>query len=45
MQYSGSNRDVPAIKWGVEHEQETREAYANIMAVKHATFKVNPAGL
>ena len=45
MQYSGSNRDVPAIKWGIEHEQEAREAYANIMAVKHATFKVNPAGL
>ncbi|KAL5508851.1 hypothetical protein EMCRGX_G004107, partial [Ephydatia muelleri] len=45
MQYSGSNRDVPVIKWGIEHEQEAREAYANIMAVKHATFKVNPAGL
>ena len=45
MQYSGSNRDVPAIKWGIEHEQEAHEAYANIMAVKHATFKVNPAGL
>ncbi|KAL5471620.1 hypothetical protein EMCRGX_G029757 [Ephydatia muelleri] len=26
-------------------KQEAREAYANIMAVKHATFKVNPAGL
>eukprot|EP00731_Ephydatia_muelleri_P021810 Em0014g401a len=38
MQYSGSNRDVPAI---IEHEQEACEAYANIMAVKHATFKVN----
>eukprot|EP00731_Ephydatia_muelleri_P035039 Em0093g8a len=24
MQYSGSNRDVPAIKWGIEHEQEAR---------------------
>ena len=45
MQYSGSNRDVPAIKWGIEHEQEAHEAYANIMAVKHATFEVNPAGL
>ena len=38
MQYSGSNRDVPAI---IEHEQEACEVYANIMAVKHATFKVN----
>ena len=45
MQYSGSNTDVPAIKWGAEHEQEAHEAYANIMAVKHATFKINPAGL
>ena len=45
MQYSRSNTDVPAIKWGVKHEQEAREAYTNIMAVKHATFKINPAGL
>lgn len=45
MQYSGYKTDVPAIKWGVEHEQEAREAYAHIMAVKHATFKMNPAGL
>ena len=45
MQYSGSNWDVPAIKWGIEHKQEAHETYANIMAVKHAIFKVNPAGL
>ena len=31
MQYSGSNRDVPAIKWvlNTSKKQEAREAYAN----------------
>lgn len=36
---------IPAIKWGIEHEEEAREAYNLKMSSSHAGFECSLAGL
>ena len=36
---------VPALKWGVDHENVARQQYIDMMSHQHNTFECHPAGL
>lgn len=40
-----STPKIPAVKWGIDHESEAREAYVKKMQESHQDFKVEMAGL
>ena len=46
MQYTQSQtHQVPALKWGVEHEDEAREQYVELSHQQHHLFEYHAAGL
>ena len=45
MQYNSVSINVPALKWGREHEDSARMEYVALMKEKHVNFSVRPAGL
>ena len=46
MQYTQTQTNrVPALKWGVDHEDQAREEYIELMKQHHEGFECHPAGL
>lgn len=46
MQYTPTltNR-VPALKWGIDHEDRARDQYIQLMNLEHENFECHPTGL
>ena len=45
MQYTPLLSNVPAIKWGVQHENDARQEYVEQTQQEHILFECHPAGL
>ena len=46
MQYDQTQTSrIPALKWGVDHEDQAREDYIDLMKQHHEGFECHPAGL
>ena len=45
MQYYSVNPNVPALKWGKEHEEVARHQYISLMKNRHINFSVAEVGL
>ena len=46
MQYTQTQTNrVPALKWGVDHEDQAREECIELMKQHHEGFECHPAGL
>ena len=45
MQYEVLNLNIPALRWGREHESDARKEYLSIMSKTHVNFKVDLCGL
>ena len=45
MQYYAVSENVPALKWGKEHEDDARKEYILYMESRHTHFEVKSSGL
>ena len=36
---------IPAVKWGIDHEDVVRQEYVSVMNKSHSNFKCHPSGL